>query len=102
MLESKTQQPSFNILRQKFEEDHHHLEQRFVEREWNVRPSEFSLNTTNPIRAIIENLDIEPNPEKQFIPLSVGKLCAFENISIKDMSAYTVDEELTILDDAIL
>lgn len=75
MLEGKTQQPSFNILRHKYEEDHHQIQHSFVEREWNVRPSDFALNTTNPIRAIIENLDIEPNPEKQFIPLSVGKSC---------------------------
>lgn len=42
-------------------------------RNWNVLPSQFSLNTLNPIRAIVEHLKIEPNPEKQFIPLSVGE-----------------------------
>lgn len=65
MLEGKTQQRSF-VLHQKIEEDQ-------PERDWNVRPSPFALNTTNPIRAIIENLAIEPNPEKSFIPLSVGE-----------------------------
>lgn len=48
-------------------------ESRRVERVWNVLPSDFSLNTTNPIRAIVEHLAIEPNPEKSFIPLSVGE-----------------------------
>lgn len=43
-------------------------------RDWNVVPSSFSLNTLNPIRAIVEHLAIEPNPEKSFIPLSVGEL----------------------------
>lgn len=42
-------------------------------RNWNVEPSQFSLNTLNPIRAIVEHLKIEPNPEKAFIPLSVGE-----------------------------
>lgn len=65
MIVDKTQPFSF-VLHQKPGEER-------VERGWNVRPSDFALNTTNPIRAIIENLDIEPNPEKQFIPLSVGE-----------------------------
>lgn len=43
-------------------------------RDWNVTPSQFALNTTNPIRAIVEHLNVEPNPNKAFIPLSVGKL----------------------------
>lgn len=42
-------------------------------REWNVQPSEFAVKTTNPIRAIVEHLNVQPNPNKPFIPLSVGK-----------------------------
>lgn len=42
-------------------------------REWNVKSSKFALNTTNPIRAIVEHLNVQPNPDKAFIPLSVGK-----------------------------
>lgn len=41
--------------------------------EWNVKASEFARKTTNPIRAIVEHLNVQPNPEKSFIPLSVGK-----------------------------
>lgn len=41
--------------------------------EWNVKASEFAKKTTNPIRAIVEHLNVQPNPEKSFIPLSVGK-----------------------------
>lgn len=44
-----------------------------AKREWNVKPSKFALNTTNPIRAIVEHLNVQPNPDKAFIPLSVGK-----------------------------
>lgn len=43
-------------------------------REWKVKPSKFALNTTNPIRAIVEHLNVQPNPDKPFIPLSVGKI----------------------------
>lgn len=42
-------------------------------REWKVQPSEFAMKITNPIRAIVENLNVQPNPNKAFIPLSVGK-----------------------------
>jgi len=49
-------------------------------RTWNVVPSTFSLNTLNPIRAIVEHLKIEPNPEKSFIPLSVGDPTVFGNL----------------------
>lgn len=40
---------------------------------WNVKQSSFALNTINPIRRIIDNLKIEPNPEKHMIPLSIGE-----------------------------
>lgn len=44
---------------------------------WNVKQSSFALNTINPIRRIIDNLKIEPNPEKHMIPLSIGELAEF-------------------------
>lgn len=40
---------------------------------WNVRASDFAVNTHNPIRAIVESLQLEPNPNKQMIALSIGK-----------------------------
>ena len=40
---------------------------------WNVRASKFANNTFNPIRNIVENLKIQPNPEKPMIALSIGK-----------------------------
>lgn len=42
---------------------------------WSVSATSFAYNTVNPIRRIIEQLKIEPNPEKFMIPLSIGK-CA--------------------------
>ncbi len=42
---------------------------------WNVRPSEMSKKTLNPIRAIVDGMKLTPNPEKPMIALSIGKLC---------------------------
>lgn len=66
-----------------FDTIHLNLEQQFSiepptissdkQRVWNVKSSKFALNTTNPIRAIVEHLNVQPNPDKSFIPLSVGK-----------------------------
>lgn len=40
---------------------------------WNVAISEFARLTHNPIRAIVEGLNIQPNPSKPLIALSIGK-----------------------------
>lgn len=40
---------------------------------WEVKPSEMSKNTLNPIRAIVDGMKITPNPEKPMIALSIGK-----------------------------
>ncbi|KAJ6638585.1 Tyrosine aminotransferase, partial [Pseudolycoriella hygida] len=47
---------------------------------WNVKQSSFALNTINPIRQIVDNLKIEPNPEKHMIPLSIGDPTTFGNL----------------------
>lgn len=50
---------------------------------WSIRASDFSLNTHNPIRAIVDGLKIEPNKEKAMIALSIGeKFEAFNYIFI--------------------
>jgi tyrosine aminotransferase len=41
-------------------------------KKWDVKISEFARTTHNPIRAIVEGLKIEPNPDKQMIALSIG------------------------------
>lgn len=40
---------------------------------WNVRPSDMSNNTFNPIRAIVDNMKVKPNPNKTVISLSIGE-----------------------------
>jgi len=41
---------------------------------WEVTVSAQIKATVNPIRSIVETLKLEPNPEKQLIPLSIGML----------------------------
>jgi tyrosine aminotransferase len=39
---------------------------------WNVNTSEFAKSTSNPVRKLIEQMRIEPNPELTMIALSIG------------------------------
>lgn len=41
---------------------------------WSVRPSDMSSKTFNPIRAIVDNMKVKPNPNKTMIALSIGEL----------------------------
>lgn len=41
---------------------------------WNIQPSEMSINTLNPIRAIVDGMKLTPNPEKPMIALSIGEM----------------------------
>ncbi|KAM7332453.1 hypothetical protein ACRRTK_009161 [Alexandromys fortis] len=47
---------------------------------WNVRPSDMSNNTFNPIRAIVDNMKVKPNPNKTVISLSIGDPTVFGNL----------------------
>ncbi|KAK0083856.1 hypothetical protein PV325_008079 [Microctonus aethiopoides] len=47
---------------------------------WEVPASDIARRTHNPIRAIIENIVVEPNPNKQLIALSVGDPTTFGNL----------------------
>ena len=40
---------------------------------WSVCASDMSMRTHNPIRAIVDSMKLEPNPEKDVIALSIGK-----------------------------
>ncbi|XP_076062960.1 tyrosine aminotransferase-like [Oratosquilla oratoria] len=47
---------------------------------WKVEASCYAKKTFNPIRNIVENLVIVPNPEKQMIALSIGDPTVFGNL----------------------
>jgi tyrosine aminotransferase len=50
------------------------------EKKWNVKASILAKDTFNPIRNILETMDLEPNPEKKMISLSIGDPTVFGNL----------------------
>ncbi|CAG0917235.1 unnamed protein product [Notodromas monacha] len=54
--------------------------QQQQQQNWHVPASRFSKKTFNPIRSIIESMDIAPNPEKPMIALSIGDPTVFGNL----------------------
>ncbi|PNI31860.1 TAT isoform 4 [Pan troglodytes] len=47
---------------------------------WSVRPSDMAKKTFNPIRAIVDNMKVKPNPNKTMISLSIGDPTVFGNL----------------------
>ncbi|GAB1870049.1 Tyrosine aminotransferase [Camponotus japonicus] len=47
---------------------------------WNVCASNIARKTHNPIRSIVENIAVEPNPNKSMIALSIGDPTTFGNL----------------------
>ncbi|XP_011145008.1 tyrosine aminotransferase [Harpegnathos saltator] len=47
---------------------------------WSVRASDIARRTHNPIRSIVENIVVEPNPNKPMIALSIGDPTTFGNL----------------------
>lgn len=41
---------------------------------WKVEPSSSAKNCRNFIREVVDNLDLQPNPEKPVIALSIGEI----------------------------
>lgn len=50
---------------------------------WNVKSSEFSSDSRNTLRTVIQHLFVNPNPDKSPIVLSIGKLTCPKNGRIK-------------------
>lgn len=49
-------------------------------RRWNVRASQMATSTVNPIRAVVENMKLEPNASKEMISLSIGDPTIFGHL----------------------
>ncbi|XP_018017685.1 tyrosine aminotransferase [Hyalella azteca] len=47
---------------------------------WDVRATNFAKKTFNPIRDIVENMNITPHPDKPMIALSIGDPTVFGNL----------------------
>lgn len=52
--------------------------------EWNVNSSIFSKSTCNPVRKLVEQMKIEPNPNFQMIALSIGDPTILSHIGKPD------------------
>ncbi|KAI9091884.1 pyridoxal phosphate-dependent transferase [Phlyctochytrium arcticum] len=53
-----------------------------TEATFNIKASKVSLRTRNPIREIVDNLKVKPNPEKEFISLALGDPTTFGNFNV--------------------
>lgn len=61
---------------------------------WEVRASTLARNTHNLIRDIVENLQVEPNPNKRLIALSVGDPTTFGNLNPPEQVLEAVRESI--------
>jgi hypothetical protein len=52
--------------------------------EWQVNASQFSQFTCNPVRKLVEQMKIEPNPDLQMIALSIGDPTIMSHIGKPD------------------
>lgn len=41
---------------------------------WNLKMSQFAINTENPLRKLWEGEKVSPNPRKDTITLQIGKM----------------------------
>lgn len=51
----------------------HTVKKKGCRREWNIPASKIATDTFNPIRSIVDSMNITPNPDKQMIALSIGR-----------------------------
>ncbi|CAD5123931.1 DgyrCDS12239 [Dimorphilus gyrociliatus] len=51
---------------------------------WNLEVSTIAKNTFNPIRALVDQMKLTPNPEKSMIALSIGDPTVFGNLKPAD------------------
>ena len=56
--------------------------------------SDTAMRTKNPIRQIVDNMKIEPHPEKKMISLALGDPTTFGNLKLADSAVKAVIENL--------
>lgn len=65
-----------------------------IRRGWNVKASDFAKGTLNPIRAVVENMKLAPNPEKKMISLSIGDPTIFGHLKPCEEIINSVEQSL--------
>lgn len=68
------------ILRHQSHEHHEDI----LDSDWHIEISDFAKNTSNPVRKLIEQMKIEPNPQLPMIALSIGDPTIFSDIGKPD------------------
>ncbi|KRT83718.1 hypothetical protein AMK59_4581 [Oryctes borbonicus] len=63
-------------------------------KEWKVQPSKTSKNCHNYIRSIVDTLNLEPNPEKNVIALSLGDPTIYGNLNPSKETTEAVQKAL--------
>lgn len=63
--------------------------------QWQVKPSDASMRTSNPIRATMSKLAVKSDPEKEMISLSIGDPTLFGNLKIHQVGVDAVTKALT-------
>lgn len=65
--------------------------------DWNINHSKFAKLTNNPVRRLVEQMKIEPNPALQMIALSIGDPVIFSNLgkpdTVKDAILKCIDDK---------
>ena len=61
---------------------------------WSVPASSLARKTFNPIRNILETMDLKPNPKKKMISLSIGDPTVFGNLKPAENIVEAVKESL--------
>lgn len=66
-----------------------------METNWpKILASQMAENTFNPIRDIVESMNLKPNPEKEMISLSIGDPTVFGNLKPSDVSLEAINISL--------
>lgn len=71
-------------LSNKTEMKPYYLDNNHIEEDWNISSSDFSKSTCNPVRKLVEQMKIEPNPSLQMIALSIGDPTVLSHIGKPD------------------
>lgn len=59
--------------------------------EWNIDSSQFAKSTLNPVRKMIEQMKLEPNPELPMIALSIGDPTIFSDLGKPDTAITAIE-----------
>lgn len=59
--------------------------------EWNIDSSQFAKSTLNPVRKMIEQMKLEPNPDLPMIALSIGDPTIFSDLGKPDTAIEAIE-----------